>query len=55
MLWPVVALIGFLVLMALIIALGTRSTELYERAEQGQASAAQPLPSPPAAAEPPDW
>jgi hypothetical protein len=42
MLWPVVALIGFLVLMALIIALGTRSTRLYERAQQGQTSAAPP-------------
>jgi hypothetical protein len=37
-----VALIGFLVLMAMIISLGTRSTKLYERAQQGQTSAAPP-------------
>src|SRR3954452_18873380 len=40
--WPVVALIGFLVLMALVIALGTRSTMLYERGQQGQTSATSP-------------
>lgn len=32
MVWPVLALVGFTVLMALIIALGTRSTKAYERA-----------------------
>jgi hypothetical protein len=30
-LWPAVSLIGFLVLTALVIALGTRSTARYER------------------------
>jgi hypothetical protein len=30
-LWPTVALIGFLVLTALVIAMGTRSTARYER------------------------
>jgi len=45
MLWPVVALIGFLVLMAVIIALGTRSTKLYEGAQQGQTSATPPAQS----------
>ena len=30
MVWPVLALIGFVVLMALVIALGTRSTRLFE-------------------------
>jgi hypothetical protein len=42
MLWPVLALIGFLVLVALVIALGTRSTRLYERAQQDQTGAAPP-------------
>jgi hypothetical protein len=42
MFWPVMALIGFLVLMALVIALGIRSTKLYERARQGQPSATSP-------------
>ncbi len=31
MLWPTVTLIGFLVLTALVIAMGTRSTARYER------------------------
>jgi hypothetical protein len=30
-LWPAVSLIGFLVLTALVIAMGTRSTARYER------------------------
>lgn len=42
MFWTVVALIGFLVLTALVIALGTRSTKLYEQAQQGQPSATLP-------------
>ena len=37
-LWPAVALIGFLVLTALVIAMGTRSTALYEREQQGAVS-----------------
>jgi hypothetical protein len=41
MLWPVLAtLIGFLVLIALVIALGTRSTRLYERDRQERSNAA---------------
>ena len=31
MVWPAVTLLGFLVLTALVIALGTRSTARYER------------------------
>jgi hypothetical protein len=31
MVWPTVTLLGFLVLTALVIALGTRSTARYER------------------------
>ncbi len=31
MLWPTVTLLGFLVLTALVIAMGTRSTARYER------------------------
>ena len=33
-LWPLVALIGFLVLTAFVIAMGTRSTARYERERQ---------------------
>jgi hypothetical protein len=42
-LWPAVALIGFLVLTALVIAMGTRSTALYEREQQ---TVAAPVPAP---------
>ena len=44
-LWPAVALIGFLVLTALVIAMGTRSTALYERERQIDAGmpAAEPV------------
>jgi hypothetical protein len=35
--WPVVALVGFLVLTALVIAMGTRSTARYELELQGAA------------------
>ena len=35
--WPVVALVGFLVLTALVIAMGTRSTARYELEQQGTA------------------
>jgi hypothetical protein len=38
-LWPTVALIGFLVLTALVIAMGTRSTARYEQ-ERHQAAPA---------------
>ena len=40
-LWPAVTLIGFIVLTALVIALGMRSTARYER-EQRAAAAAGP-------------
>ena len=47
MLWPTVTLIGFLVLTALVIAMGTRSTARYEaeRAEvaSGPRHAAEPV------------
>jgi hypothetical protein len=38
--WPVVALIGFLVLTALVIAMGTRTTARYELEQQGMTGAA---------------
>ena len=34
LLWPALALIGFLVLMALVVALGTVSTDRYEREQR---------------------
>src|SRR4051794_7741918 len=37
-LWPVVALIGFLVLVAVVVALGTMSTNRYEREQRTRAS-----------------
>jgi len=47
MLWPAVTLLGFLVLTALVIAMGTRSTARYEaeRAEghPGSRHAAEPV------------
>jgi len=43
-LWPAVALIGFLVLTALVIAMGTRSTALYER--EKQTAGGMPAPEP---------
>ena len=43
-LWPAVALIGFLVLTALVIAMGTRSTALYER--EKQTTGVMPAPEP---------
>jgi hypothetical protein len=51
MLSPVLALIGFLVLIALVIALGTRSTNLYERDRQELRN----HPAPSAAARAPEW
>lgn len=36
MLWPTVTLVGFLVLTALVIAMGTRSTARYERELRAQ-------------------
>ena len=38
--WPVVALVGFLVLTAFVIAMGTRSTARYELEQQGPAGPA---------------
>jgi hypothetical protein len=35
-LWPAVALIGFLVLTAFVIAMGTQSTARYEREQQAE-------------------
>ncbi|MGK5169871.1 hypothetical protein [Geodermatophilus sp. CPCC 205761] len=46
-LWPAVTLIGFLVLTALVIAMGTSSTARYEREQR--ASAARPAGRPSAA------
>ncbi len=39
-LWPVVALVGFLVLTGLVIAMGTSTTARYEREQRAAASAA---------------
>ena len=38
-LWPAVTLIGFIVLTALVIALGMRSTARYEREQRAAAAA----------------
>ena len=49
MLWPAVTLIGFLVLTALVVAMGTRSTARYEREQRaartsgGRPTAAEPM------------
>ena len=49
MLWPALTLLGFLVLTALVIAMGTQSTARYEqeqraeRAPAGRQSAAEPV------------
>jgi membrane protein implicated in regulation of membrane protease activity len=42
MVWPALALIGFLVLTAVVIALGTGSTNRYEREQRARTSSAQP-------------
>lgn len=42
MVWAVLAFIGFLVLVAVVIALGTGSTGRYERERRAQADAARP-------------
>ncbi|MGY1609633.1 MULTISPECIES: hypothetical protein [unclassified Geodermatophilus] len=39
-LWPAVALVGFLVLTGLVIAMGTSTTARYEREQRAAASAA---------------
>jgi hypothetical protein len=36
MMWPAVTLIGFLVLTALVIAMGTQSTARYEREQRAE-------------------
>jgi hypothetical protein len=49
MLWPAVTLLGFLVLTALVIAMGTSSTARYEREQRaerpaaGRSTAAEPV------------
>jgi multisubunit Na+/H+ antiporter MnhC subunit len=40
MLWPAVTLIGFLVLTALVIAMGTQSTARYEREQRAERASA---------------
>ncbi len=42
MLWPTVALIAFMVLTVLVIALGTSSTNRYEREQRAKAGQAPP-------------
>jgi len=47
MLWPAVTLLGFLVLTALVIAMGTQSTARYERERAERPSTARhPAPEP---------
>ena len=41
-LWPAVTLVGFLVLTALVIAMGTSSTARYEREQRAKAVPARP-------------
>jgi hypothetical protein len=38
MMWPAVTLIGFLVLTALVVAMGTQSTARYEREQRAQST-----------------
>jgi len=42
MVWPALTLIGFLVLTALVIAMGTQSTARYEREREERTTAALP-------------
>ncbi|WP_166509514.1 hypothetical protein [Blastococcus sp. TF02-8] len=42
MMWPAVALLGFLVLTALVIAMGTQSTARYEQEQRAAARSAGP-------------
>ncbi|WP_236827759.1 MULTISPECIES: hypothetical protein [unclassified Blastococcus] len=42
MLWPAVTLLGFLVLTALVIAMGTQSTARYEQEQRAATRAAKP-------------
>jgi hypothetical protein len=44
MMWPAVTLLGFLVLTALVIAMGTQSTARYERERERQEPATGSLP-----------
>ena len=52
MVWPAVTLLGFLVLTALVIAMGTSSTARYERERRSEQPSAgrQPVPEPVGAA-----
>ena len=36
MMWPTVSLLGFLVLMALVVAMGTQSTKRYEQEQRAE-------------------
>lgn len=36
MMWPTVSLLGFLVLMALVVAMGTQSTRRYEQEQRAE-------------------
>ncbi len=42
MVWPTVTLLGFLVLTALVIAMGTQSTARYEREREERTTTAMP-------------
>ncbi|MGY1752914.1 hypothetical protein [Blastococcus sp. SYSU D01042] len=48
--WPAVTLIGFLVLTALVIAMGTQSTARYERERAERTPAARPATAEPVGA-----
>ncbi|MGY1721569.1 hypothetical protein [Blastococcus sp. SYSU DS0533] len=45
MLWPAVTLLGFLVLTALVIAMGTQSTARYEQEQRAATRAAKARPA----------
>jgi uncharacterized membrane protein len=38
MMWPTVSLLGFLVLMAFVVAMGTQSTRRYEQEQRAEGS-----------------
>ena len=53
LLWPVLALTGFLVLVAVVVALGTMSTNRYEQEQRKRARFTRPARTPSQVPEPP--
>ena len=53
LLWPVLALTGFLVLVAVVVALGTMSTKRYEQEQRKRARFTRPARTPSQVPEPP--